>query len=215
MAMTYNTLVQQITDYLNTTNAVTLAEIPNFIYLTHQEICRDYVNIGYEQYVNGAFVPNAINGGSVIPKPSRWRRNVSFTFGSGPNFNTSNIVYQRTYEYCRQFCPNPIATVGPPEFYSDYGFEHWLVVPTPDLAYAFQIAYIEMPAPININNQTNWLTNYAPDALLWGSLCKAIPFLKDDERVQMWKAYYKEARESLDIQDKANFYDRASNRSAD
>ncbi len=214
MAMTYNSLVADITQYLNTTNATTIAQIPNFIYLTHQEICRKYNNLGYEKYVNGQFIAGAQAGGAVLPKPARWRKNINFTYGTGAQDNTVNIVELRTYEYLRSYAPD-VSVTGPPKFYSDYAFEHWLVAPTPDLAYAFQIAYLEMPVPINVNNQTNWLTNYAPDALLWGSLCKAIPFLKDDERIPVWKNYYQEAQESLDVQDKSNFLDRSSNRSAD
>ena len=216
MSMTYNSLVSQITSYLNTTNAETIAQIPNFIYLTHNEICRKFVNLGYEQYVNGTFIANAINGGSVLPKPSRWRANISFSYGSSPALISPSSIFipLRTYEYCRTYNPDPSVS-GAPQFYSDYGYQNWLVVPTPNLAYPFQIAYLEMPVPINVNLQTNWLTNYAPDALLWGSLCKAIPFLKDDERVPLWQAYYKDACDSLEAQDRRNYQDRISKRMAD
>jgi hypothetical protein len=212
--MTYNSLVSDIEQWLNTTNAETIAQIPNFIELTHQEICREYVNLGYEQYVNGAFIGGAQSGGAVIPKPARWRRNISFTYGSGTNFNTVNSLELRSYEYVRDYAQDP-TVLAPPLFYADYGFTHWLIGPTPDDNYPFQIGYLEMPVPINENQQTNWLTDYAPDALLWGSLCKAIPFLKDDERIPMWEARYEKARQTLDLQDKANFVDRGSNRGAD
>lgn len=212
MVMTYNSLVTDITQWLNTTNAPTIAQIPNFIYLTHQEICRRFINIGYEQYVNGQFTIG--QQGSVIPKPARWRRDVSFTYGSGAASNTVNVMVKRTYEYVRDYWPVSNLT-APPQFYADYGFVNWLVTPAPDQAYPFQVGYIEMPVPINANQQTNWLTNYAPDALLWGSLCKAVPFLKDDERINMWQAQYKDALASIELQDKANYVDRASNREAD
>src|SRR5579872_5069034 len=214
MAMTYNSLVQNITDYLNTTNATTLDNIPNFIYLTHQEICRKYENLGYEQYVNGNFIANAQNGGAVIAKPARWRRNISFTCGTDLTGNTINILQLRDYEYVRDYAPNTTLG-GLPLFYSDYGFNNWLIAPIPNLSYPFQIAYLEMPVPINVNNQTNWLTNYAPDALLWGSLTKAIPFLKDDERAPLWKSYYEEAMNTLNYQDKKSFNDRISKRDSD
>lgn len=214
MVMTYNSLVNNITQYLNTTNAETIAQIPNFIDLTHQEICREFVNLGYEQYANGAFIEGAQDGGAVLPKPARWRRNISFSYGTGTGNNTVNFLELRSYEYVRTYAFDASA-LAPPLFYADYGFYHWLVGPTPDSNYPFQIAYLEMPVPININNQTNWLTNNAPDALLWGSLCKAILFLKDDERIPMWEPRYEKARQALDIQDKANFVDRSSNRGAD
>lgn len=215
MVMTYNSLVQNITDWLNTTNTVTLNNIPNFIYFTHQEICTKFRTLGYEQYVNGAFVPNAQAGGMILPKPARWRANVSFTCATALNGNICNILELRTYEYVRDYFPDVSIAGSLPKFYADYGYDSWLVSPMPDLAYPFQIAYIEMPVPINANQQTNWLTNNAPHALLFGSLCKAIPFLKDDERVAMWQQEYKAALDFLDVIDKTNFTDRISRRESD
>jgi len=214
MVMTYDSLVRDVTQYLNTTDPVTIAQIPNFIYLTHQEICRTYVNIGYVVYVNGTFIAGAINGGSVVPKPDGWRRDISFTCGIGDNFNNSNQLYKRTFEYCKLYWPDATQT-GVPAFYADYDYQHWLIVPTPTLAYPFQVGFVQMPTPVTVNNQMNWLTEFAPDALLWGTLCKAIPFLKDDERIPIWQKYYEDARASLDVLDKANFVDRASYRGAD
>jgi hypothetical protein len=215
MVMTYNSLVTDITNWINTTNTTTLAEIPNFIYLTEQEICRKFRTIGYLIYVHGAFIPNAQAGGMVLAKPLRWRANVSFTCANAVNGNVCNILQLRTYEYLRDYFPDVTATPGLPLFYSDYAYNNWLVAPMPDLAYPYEIGYIEMPVPLTINQQTNWLTNNAPDALLWGSLCKAIPFLKDDERIPMWQASYKDALESLNMIDKTNFYDRVSKRDSD
>jgi len=41
-----------------------------------------------------------------------------------------------------------------------------------------------------VTNQTNWFTQYAPQAMLYGSLLQAMPFLKNDERMPMWQAQY-------------------------
>lgn len=214
MVMTYNNLVSNTIAYLNTTSQQVIDQIPNSIELTEQEVCREYVNLGYEQYVNGAFIAGAQQGGAILPKPDRWRRNISFTYGSGAGFNTVNILDLRSYEYLRDYSTDS-SVLAPPLFYADYGFNHWLIAPTPDISYPFQIGYLEMPVPITVNNQTNWLTTYAPDVYQWGVICKLIPFLKDDERIPMWEARYEKARQTLEIQDKASFVDRASNRGAD
>jgi len=44
--------------------------------------------------------------------------------------------------------------------------------------------------PLDSSNQSNWFTQYAPQALLYGSLLQAMPFLKNDERIPMWQAQY-------------------------
>lgn len=46
----------------------------------------------------------------------------------------------------------------------------------------------------------NWYVTNAPDVLLYGSLLEAIPFIKDDARAPLWQAYYRDAVESLKIE---------------
>ena len=58
------------------------------------------------------------------------------------------------------------------------------------------------------SNQTNWFTIYAPQALLYGSLLQAMPFLKNDDRVQLWQALYQQAMDVLVAEDKLRIADR-------
>jgi hypothetical protein len=64
-------------------------------------------------------------------------------------------------------------------------------------------------------NQTNWLTDYAPDVLLYAILLEAVPFLKNDERIPVWESAYARGLASLNQQDDARQNDRASNDEAD
>jgi hypothetical protein len=98
-------------------------------------------------------------------------------------------VFLRTYEYMRQFWPDD-AQEDVPQFYGDYDYSHWLIAPTPDDAYTFEVMYYEEVQPLDATNQQNWFTQYAPQAMLYGSLLQAMPFLKNDERLPMWQAQY-------------------------
>lgn len=208
--MTYNSLVAQVTSYLNRTDTATLDQIPNFIYQAEQRICRESKNVGLEVYVTGTFITN----NSVIAKPARWRRNITFNYGTGVLNNTRNTILLRSYEFCRAYWPDPTLS-APPKFYADYGYYNLLIVPTPDQAYPFELGYLQLPDPISPNNQTNWITNYAPDVFLYATLLEAMPFLKDDERIPVWKEYYDRGLSSLNQQDDQRIYDRSGNRSAD
>jgi hypothetical protein len=77
-----------------------------------------------------------------------------------------------------------------PKFYADYDYTHWLVAPTPDTAYDYEVLYYERVQPLDSSNQSNWFTTYAPQAMLYGSLLQAMPFLKNDERIAMWQQQY-------------------------
>ena len=83
-----------------------------------------------------------------------------------------------------------------------------MVAPTPAAAYDFEVLYYERVQPLDSSNQTNWFTIYAPQALLYGSLLQAMPFLKNDERVPMWQGQYKLIMDILTAEDKLRIADR-------
>jgi hypothetical protein len=62
--------------------------------------------------------------------------------------------------------------------------------------------------PLDSSNQTNWLTIYAPQALLYGTLLQAMPFLKNDERIPMWQAQYERVMAVLKNEDTLRIGDR-------
>lgn len=47
---------------------------------------------------------------------------------------------------------------------------------------------------------TNWYTANCPDALLFGALMEAAPFLMNDSRVEIWREFFKGAIDSLNMQ---------------
>jgi hypothetical protein len=118
-----------------------------------------------------------------------------------------NPVLLRKYEYLREYAPDPAAT-GVPKYYADYDYTHWLVAPTPADDYSFEVIYYERVQPLDSSNQTNWFTIYAPQALLYGTLLQAMPFLKNDERIPMWQAQYAQVINSLKTEDVQRIADR-------
>jgi hypothetical protein len=69
------------------------------------------------------------------------------------------------------------------------------------------VLYYERIAPLSSTNQTNWLTQNAPNAMLYGTLLQAMPFLKNDAR-QVFQQKYTEAITSLKVEDVARVGDR-------
>jgi hypothetical protein len=116
-------------------------------------------------------------------------------------------VFLRKYEYLREYWPNPTQTDAP-RYYADYDYTHWLIAPTPDDDYAFEVLYYERIQPLDSSNQVNWFTIYAPQALLYGSLLQAMPFLKVDERMPMWQAQYDKVMAVLKAEDIQRMGDR-------
>jgi hypothetical protein len=116
-------------------------------------------------------------------------------------------VLLRKYEYLREYWPDATQQ-SLPKFYADYDYTHWLVAPTPDLPYTFEVLYYERIQPLDSANQTNWFTVYAPQALLYGSLLQAMPFLKNDDRIPMWQTQYSAIMQTLKSEDQQRLADR-------
>jgi len=67
---------------------------------------------------------------------------------------------------------------------------------------------------LDATNQTNWTTDFAPNALLHGALLQATPFLKNDERIPTWQGIYDRDIAILEAQDMRRIIDRNVTREA-
>jgi hypothetical protein len=198
--MTYDSLVSDIQQYLERSDDATVAQIPRFVMLAEQVIASQIKFLGNLTVNTSAMVVAS----DTISKPARWHKTVSINITVG---GVRNPVLLRKYEYLREYAPNP-ATLGLPKFYADYDYTNWLVAPTPDVAYNFEVLYYERVQPLDSSNQTNWFTIYAPQALLYGSLLQAMPFLKNDERMGMWQQQYDLIINTLKQEDMTRLGDR-------
>ena len=198
--MNYDSLVEDIQQYLERTDDATIAQIPRFIMLAEQVIASQIKFLG-NLTVNTSTMVAAT---ATIDKPARWHKTISMNVTVA---GKRQPVFVRKYEYLREYAPDP-AVQGTPKFYADYDYTHWLVAPTPDAAYNYEVLYYERVQPLDSTNQTNWFTIYAPQAMLYGSLLQAMPFLKNDERIAMWQQQYDLIINTLKAEDVQRIGDR-------
>jgi len=201
--MTFNSLQEDLRRYLergftHDNDQIVYDQLPRLINLAERRISRELKVQGFNRYVQTTLAPNV----AVYEKPDRWRDTVSMTINGTP-------IFGRSYEYCRSYWPDEAQT-GTPKFYAEYDYNHWLFVPTPSAADTLEISYYELVRPLDDENQTNWLTAYAPNILLYAALLEATPFLKNDERVPVWQAMYDRAAQSLNGEDIAKILDRSA-----
>jgi len=209
-SMTFTTLQEDVRRYLErgatlASDAVVYEQIPRLINLAERRIARELKIQGFINVVSGSLT----TGQSVYDKPDRWRDTVSINIGIGNENNTRKTLFTRGYEYLRTYWPDSTQT-DEPIFYSDYDYSHWLIAPTPDEDYPFEVLYYELPPLLDDVVQTNWLTEYAPQLLLYGTLLEATPFLKNDERISVWQNMYDRAAAMLNGEDLAKILDRSA-----
>jgi hypothetical protein len=208
--MTFETLKEDVRRYLErgatlASDAVVYEQIPRLINLAERRIARELKIQGFINVVTDTLTI----GQSVYPKPDRWRDTVSINIGTGTGNAQRTPVFARSYEYLRSYWPDE-SQRATPLFYADYNYENWLVAPTPDAAYPIEILYYELPPLLDDVTQTNWLTEYAPQVLLYATLVEATPFLKNDERIPVWQNMYDRAAAMLNGEDLGKILDRAA-----
>jgi hypothetical protein len=196
--MTYDSLTSTVLQYLERQDQAVVNAIPTFITLAEFEIAEQIKTLGQLQIVESAMSA----GNPVLQKPSRWRKTVSMNvLANGRKYP----VLLRKYEYLANY--NSSGSTGQPLYYADTDWDHWYLAPTPDQAYSFEVLYYERISPLSSTNQTNWLTQNAPNAMLFGTLLQAMPFLKNDAR-QIFQQKYSEAIQALKGEDVSRVGDR-------
>ena len=211
--MTYTTLLQDVRDYLERTDIATddpifTRQLPRLINLAEKRISVDLKVEGTQQTLTGALVA----GTPVLPKPSGWRKTISFTVGLDPDFEQRTVLIARPYESATYLNPDRRVT-GVPRWYPDYNVDNWFISPTPNLAYPLEVLVYALPPQLDNSNQKNWVTETVPNALLYAVLMESAPFLKSDERLPLWQGMYTTFIGGVKQEDVSRAIDRSNVRS--
>ncbi len=207
--LTYDSLTTAILNYLERDDDNLKDQVPLFIMLGERRIARELKILGLKVAITGTLQPNV----SAFMKPTRWLNDSSFNIGTIlPGLNSRQYVLQRSIEFCRMYWPDP-TQVGTPKYYSsDYNYNYWFVAPTPDIAYPYEIIYYETAQLIDSTISSNFLTESAPEILIFAALLETAPYLKDDERIKVWQEKYNTARQALGDEDIRRIQDSFSKR---
>jgi hypothetical protein len=203
--MTYSSLLEDVRRYLERgftaeSDQIVYEQLPRLITLGERRISRE---LKIQGFIRAVTTPLQA-GVATYRKPDRWRDTVSMTLNGAP-------IFARSYEYCRNYWPDEAQTATP-QFYADYDYNHWLITPTPNADSTLEVMYYEQPRFLGEDFQTNWLTEYAPDLLLYATLLEATPFLKKDERIGTWQQLYDRAAQAINGEDLKKIMDRSAQR---
>jgi hypothetical protein len=203
--MTYDSLVQEMQNYSERTDATFVTtEIPQIILKAENQIASEARGLGFINSITADLVV----GEQFLAKPARWRETVSFQIGTGSGFNTRVFLLNRTFEFIRSYWTNPSLNQQP-KYYADWTYAQWLLGPTPDNTYPYEILYHERPQPLEAGNQSNWTTEYAPDLMLYAALWHTQLFLKRDDRVDRFDKAYTRALKAVEHEQKRRQTDKA------
>lgn len=195
VVMTYNSLVQNVIDYMERDDADFIAQIPNLIALAESSIAAELKTYLQLIVVETSLAQNQ----SVLDKPSRWRKTVSMKVNGQP-------ILLRSQDYVSMYLSE--SSPANPKYYADYDYSHWNFAPLPDQLYPVEIIYYAEVQPLDETNQQNLWTAVAPQAMLYGTLLQAQGYLKALDKLPVWKQYYTDAITALKKEDDSRRVDR-------
>jgi hypothetical protein len=216
-AMTFDTLTNDVTGALERGGSsigdpTVFNQVPRFINAAERKIMQLLKLQGSIEVMRD---PTGLQfSNPILTKPDRWRQTISLKIATGTDGNSIKLLYARGLEYCQTYWPDStqVDPNFPPEFYADYDYTHYLIVPTPPQAYPVELVAYLQPPLLDATNQTNFFTDYTPNMLLYSTLLEATPWLRDDPRIQTWENYVQIELASLGNQDLQKVLDRASER---
>lgn len=187
--MNFNTLESDLNAYAErgnaTYDATVAAQIPSIINTAERRMARELKIQGFINVVSSVLIAGQI----AYQKPDRWRETVSMSIGTGTSNNTQTFLKEMSYEAACLYWPDR-STTSTPKYYADYDYENYAIVPIPASAFPWEIVYWQLPPLLDSSNTTNWLTDYAPNALLHGCLVELFGFLRNPSDMDRWKIEY-------------------------
>ena len=189
----YSSLKTTIANYLARSDLTSV--IPDFIRLAEYRLQRE---LRIRQMLTIAQA-NTTGGVSTVGIPSDFleMRDIHIV---------ANPVRTLSYDAPNSFYRNSrSAESGIPNTYTVLS-DVMQFAPIPDSTYVLQMLYYAKPPVLSDTNASNVFLANTPDALLYGALGEAEPYLMNDARLQIWAALYDRSVNSISVADQASEY---------
>jgi len=188
MSFTYTNLKTAIQDYLESTESSFVTNLPTFITTTEERILK---NVQLDDFRKNQ-VGNLTASGTYLECPTDYLAPFSLAvIDSSSNYN---YLLLKQVSFIRDFTPNA-STTGLPKYYAEFDENTFIVAPTSDSTYEVELHYYYRPASLTTTtgSETTWLSENAPNAMLYGSLVEACTYLKNYEVIPTYEQKFQEA----------------------
>ena len=188
MSWTLSTLKTAIQDYAESTETSFVTNLPNFIKTAEERILK---NVQLDN-----FIKNVTGSGTAsnpyLGAPTDYLSSFSLAvIDSSSNYNFLQLKHT---SFIRDFTP-AAATTGEPKYYAEFDDTTFILAPTPNTNFSFELHYFYRPTSLTSagDSGTTWLSDNAPNAMLYGSLTEAMVYLKNYETLPIYEQRFQEA----------------------
>ena len=175
MSFTYTQLQTAIQDFTENTETSFVANLPIFIRGAEDRI---FTLVDLELFRKNAAAQLTI-GDPYLNVPTDYLAPFSLQITTANyqeflEFKDVNFVQRYSIDY---------GATATPKYYSIFDVDNFILGPTPNLAYDVELHYYYRPASITAGatSGTTWLSENAPNALLYGSLVEAYTYMKGEQ----------------------------------
>jgi len=193
--MTYTDLVTMVSDYCE--NTFPTVDMNTFIQQAEQRIYNTVQLAELRKNVTGTLTAN--NKYLACPADFLSAYSLAIYPIAGGDYL---YLLNKDVNFMREAYPNP-STTGKPKHYAIFGPQvtgstigtslSFIVGPTPDTQYGAELHYYYYPESI-VTAGTTWLGNNFDSALLYGTMCEAITYIKGEpDMVKLYQDRYVQA----------------------
>ena len=191
MSYTYAQLKSAIQNYADNTETTFVASIPDFIESAEQTILNSIDLQYFRKNVTG--VTSGTGTDPYLKVPSDYLASFSLSVLNG---TTKEFLLEKDVNFVQSF--NPTSATGVPRYYAYFDINNFILAPTPAAVYAAELHYFYRPNSLTVagENGTTWLSENAPNAMLYGSLIEAYIYMKGEPDIM--KSYQDRFLQSLE-----------------
>jgi len=190
----YSDLTDNIRNYTETsTSVLSNTLIQPFIESIEDKVRRTVDLNYYRKYDTATLTVN----NPFLPLPSDWEatRYVQLIDSS----DDRTFLIQKDISFMNEYAVDRTsAGAGTPKYYAMWDQDTHYLAPTPNAALTVELAYTYKPAGLTSTNTSTWLSQNAPNVLLYGCILEALGYLKGPaDMIQYYDKMYNQSVQSL------------------
>jgi hypothetical protein len=190
----FSDLVDNVRNYTETDSSVlTDAIIQQFIDSTEDKVRRKVDLNYYRRYDTATLTVN----NPFLPLPSDWEATRYIQLIDTNDDRT--FLIQKDISFINEFAPDRTSTgAGTPKYYAVYDDNTHMLAPTPNAALTVELAYTYKPPILSSTTTSNWMSQNAPNVLLYGCVLEALGYLKGPaDMIQYYDKMYNQSLKDL------------------
>jgi len=173
---TYSELKTTIQNYVDSSETTFVNTLNTIIEQGEERILKGVWLDNFKKNVTGT----ATSGTPYLGMPTDFLAPFSLSVIDSDTYYFLNL---KQVSFMRSYKPTTTGSVtGRPKYYAEFDSDSFIIAPTPDSNYTFELHYFYRPASLTAagDSGSTWLSTNAPIALLYACLTEASIFLKMD-----------------------------------